>query len=126
MKVAKKAKNDHFIKNISFPTVFKQIYSNFHNFSQFKFKSFQCRIFFWENVLFIQKRELFFLNFGPKSFKFHFIENSNNQKLLKYLRNISWKFEIPSLKILGGNRFLVIFLNYQENWLWKNELPSIL
>ena len=32
------------------------------------------------------------------------------------IRNISWKFEEHCFENEGGNRFLVIFQNFWENW----------
>ena len=51
------------------------------------------------------------LNFGHNFFSFFL--NANNPMLLNYLRNSSWKLEVPSLKNVGGDRFEV-FIQISE------------
>ena len=60
-----------------------------------------------EKVPFFQKRGFF--NVESKTFIF---QNSITQMFFNYLRNISWKFEVPSLKNLGAD----IFSKFRENW----------
>ena len=38
---------------------------------------------------------------------------------------LEWNFELSSLKNLRRDIFLVKFLSFSENWLWKNCSPSV-
>ena len=87
-------------------------------------KSFEIKKFLYfekKSPFFFQKRGLFFLILGLKIL----FEKTNTQKLLNCLRNISWKFEVPSLKNLGRRYILSDFLNFLKNWQRKKCCPYV-